>query len=100
MTIEDRLVSHRDWKGGEPVDLADASTKGCLLAQLRRVFGCEDIYTRPSSGGWVVWLSGERIGRARSEGAALAEAFVDDSNRPQKEKVAGAFTGMLKVPGF
>ena len=90
VTLEERLLSHADWKGGDSVDLADAATKGCLLACLRRVFKCEDIYTRPSSGGWVVWLSDERIGCANSEGAALAKALIDDSNRSQKEKVAGA----------
>lgn len=97
MTLEEQLAAHSDWRSG-PVDLSDAGTKGCLLEKLRRVFGKKDIYTRPQGDGWVVWSSGHRVSHAPTEGEALAKAIVDDTNRPPKEKVAGAFTRMSALP--
>lgn len=99
MTLEEQLAAHSDWRRG-PVDLSDAGTKGCLLQRLRRVFQNQDIYTRPHGEGWAVWFSDSQVSQAPTEGEALAKAIVDDTNRPPKEKVAGAFGRVPKVPRF
>jgi len=100
LTPEDFPVPHANppW---EP-DVEDPGTKGHMLQRLRDICGQPHIHVEQDKRDdrWYVWAGAQSIADADTEGAALAKALQDGANRPQAEKVAGAFTRVSKMPRF